>query len=148
VTTEDDFQRAIDARLDDFQTRLVFADWLDERGDPRADGYRALGLLRLCPFVDTTFFWWTSFDAQCCPRSGLRGNGCSLPDDWFELVEIDPRNENFKPYGLSGVTTTRREAEDAAALAFSLLPPERRAELFVAPAPPRPQEPPRGQSKK
>ena len=43
VTTEDDFQRALDKNPDDWQTRLVFADWLEERDDPRAEGYRALG---------------------------------------------------------------------------------------------------------
>ncbi len=30
MTTEDDFQTALDAAPDDWQTRLVFADWLDE----------------------------------------------------------------------------------------------------------------------
>ena len=33
MTTEDDFQRALDANPDDWQTRLVFADWLEDRGD-------------------------------------------------------------------------------------------------------------------
>jgi uncharacterized protein (TIGR02996 family) len=47
VTTEDDFQKALDKRPDDWQTRLVFADFLEERGDPRAAGYRILGLWQL-----------------------------------------------------------------------------------------------------
>ena len=64
MTTEDDFHRALDANPDDWQTRLVFADWLDDRGDPRAEGYRALGHLRLCPFVDATFYWWTTLPAS------------------------------------------------------------------------------------
>ena len=34
MTTEDDFQRQLDEHPDDFQTRLVFADWLDENGQP------------------------------------------------------------------------------------------------------------------
>ena len=37
MTTEDDFQQALDANPDDHHTRLVFADWLQERGDPRAE---------------------------------------------------------------------------------------------------------------
>jgi uncharacterized protein (TIGR02996 family) len=49
MTTEDDFQRALDADTTDWQTRLVFADWLEEQGDPRADGYRALGVLKKWP---------------------------------------------------------------------------------------------------
>lgn len=50
MTTEDDFQNAIDASPDDWNARLVFADWLQEQGDPRAEGYRALGALKWCPF--------------------------------------------------------------------------------------------------
>jgi uncharacterized protein (TIGR02996 family) len=34
------FSRAIDAGPDDDTIRLIFADWLDERGDPRADAIR------------------------------------------------------------------------------------------------------------
>src|SRR5829696_4545434 len=49
MTTEDDFNAALDAKPEDWQTRLVYADWLQERGDPRAEGYRALGVLRLRP---------------------------------------------------------------------------------------------------
>ena len=49
MTTEDDFQAALDTNPGDWQTRLVFADWLQERDDPRAEGYRALGLLRRAP---------------------------------------------------------------------------------------------------
>src|SRR5204863_136709 len=51
VTTEDDFQNALDADPADWQTRLVFADWLQERGDVRAEGYRALGRTRFYPYV-------------------------------------------------------------------------------------------------
>jgi uncharacterized protein (TIGR02996 family) len=47
VTTEEDFQNALDANPKDWQTRLVFADWLQERGDERAEGYPALGLMQL-----------------------------------------------------------------------------------------------------
>jgi uncharacterized protein (TIGR02996 family) len=131
VTTEDDFQRAIDARVDDWNTRLVFADWLDERADPRAEGYRALGQLRLCPFVDAGSFWWTTLEVSCCGRSGLRGNGCSLPKDWFKLMKISPSDENFKPLGNPGKTGTRRYIEDAAAVAFGKLSAQRQTEILA-----------------
>ena len=49
MTSEDDFQAALDTSPDDWQTRLVFADWLQERGDPRAEGYRALAVHRRIP---------------------------------------------------------------------------------------------------
>ena len=45
MTTEDDFQTAIDAHPEDWQTRLVFADWLDEHNDPRG------GVIRLAERV-------------------------------------------------------------------------------------------------
>jgi uncharacterized protein (TIGR02996 family) len=130
VTTEDDFQSALDAAPDDWDTRLALADLLHERGDPRAEGYRALGLLRMCPFVDASSYWWTTIEVRYCPPSGVRGNGCSLPADWFELVELSPNSDNFKPLGAGGV---RRTVEDAAALAFGKLPAQRQAEL-LAPA--------------
>ena len=126
VTTEDDFQRALDADPEDWQTRLVFADWLDERGDERAEGYRALGRLRLCPFVENVGYWWTTLGRGLLPVSGVRANGCTLPVDWFALIELSPRSESFKPLGAG----TRRAVEDAAAVAFSKLSVKRRAALL------------------
>src|SRR4030095_7215507 len=37
------------AHPDDHATRLILADFLDERGDPRGPGYRALAILRRLP---------------------------------------------------------------------------------------------------
>jgi uncharacterized protein (TIGR02996 family) len=94
VTTEDDFQAALDAHPKDWQTRLVFADWLDERGDPRAEGYRALGTLSLCP----------DYCAQALKK----------PWSWIEL-------DAGKPY--TATYPTRRKADDDAALTFVRLAP-------------------------
>ena len=41
MTTEDDFLRTIEAAIGDPFVRLVFADWLDDRGDPRGAWIRA-----------------------------------------------------------------------------------------------------------
>ena len=41
MTTEDDFVRTIEAAIGDPFVRLVFADWLDDRGDPRGAWVRA-----------------------------------------------------------------------------------------------------------
>jgi uncharacterized protein (TIGR02996 family) len=136
VTSEDDFQRTLDANPGDWQTRLILADWLQERGDPRADGYRALGALRVCPchrgspvFSDAdreemrsmdaaggisteSVFWW------CDQSNGKLAPHC-LPDDWYVLW----RDLNHD---------TRRDAENAAAFAFTRLLPARRAELLAA----------------
>jgi uncharacterized protein (TIGR02996 family) len=40
MTTEEDFLRVILDDINDASRRLVFADWLEERGDPRAEWLR------------------------------------------------------------------------------------------------------------
>ena len=97
MTTEDDFQAALDADPENWQTRLVFADWLQERGDPRAEGYRALGVLRRRPFRwgtrTPTRRGWSyhsgegSSDASDHRANGIQrrgrraGNGNAVPAD-------------------------------------------------------------------
>lgn len=122
MTTEEDFQRALDAHPDDHTTRLVFADWLQERDDPRAEGYRALGVLRKWPefpAVDGNSTWWCDWD-------GTWTEDNALPRSWHQQFHIYGK-DCYEPYRYS----TRREAEDAAALAFAKLPAERRAELLA-----------------
>ena len=47
MTSENDFQVALNANPDDHNTRLVFADWLQNRNDPRAEAYRASESLQM-----------------------------------------------------------------------------------------------------
>ncbi len=138
MTTEDDIQSAIDANEEDWHARLVLADFLEERGDPRAAGYRALGARRMLPSHGRNadlanpprgsieLWWWTTI--------ARRRN--SVPEDWFALIEgLEPSDETFKPKAINNNCNTRREAEDAAARAFGKLPAERQAELLAeAPA--------------
>jgi uncharacterized protein (TIGR02996 family) len=193
MTTEDDFQAALDANPGDWQTRLVFADWLQEcardlpcpackgkgeiRGDgvfsagkpclvcggrvlgphsyrkgsgfvsdTRAEGYRALGVLVLYPWFDATAYPWDyrgygdNLSCPGCwsfwyspspePGPGDEADRSYLPMDWF--AELPP---TFRYDDGAGVHSedfwTRREAEDAAALAFAKLPAARRAELLA-----------------
>jgi uncharacterized protein (TIGR02996 family) len=132
VTTEDDFQNQLDRHPEEHQTRLVFADWLEERGDPRAEGYRALGTLKLYPrWVPKSPVQWYHTDRL----EYWKGSGeeyCHLPGDWFDACEGGKgRNlEKDKPFYLWHYQT-KCAAEDAAALAFARLPPERRAELLA-----------------
>ncbi len=138
MTTEDDFQKALDARPRDWQTRLVFADWLQDRDDPRADGYRALGHLRAYPVLiqmergadDAPGAWHFIFgnlsNALAQPRWAL----CLVPEPWFNaLTKKHERNRNsyWKYYD------ERREADDDAARAFAKLSAKRRAEVFALP---------------
>jgi uncharacterized protein (TIGR02996 family) len=136
MTTEDDFQSALDANPDDWQTRLVFADWLEDRGDPRAEGYRALGRLRKRPHRESTRptnrpVWWWCTDGHAFVYS-------SLPGDWFRAIDGYGAHERFKPWlgddTGSQVVNSRREAEDVAALVFTQLPTPRRTELLTGPA--------------
>jgi uncharacterized protein (TIGR02996 family) len=124
MTTEEDFQRALDADPSDWQTRLVFADWLQERNDPRAEGYRALGALRKWPLLDlrTREYAWTnsgnSVPVNCVIDSGvtdkeyLTGTVHGLDRMWIK--EMGHRAA-WTP------DAPRRVADDEAALAFSRL---------------------------
>lgn len=134
MTTEDDFHAALDANPEDHQTRLVFADWLQKRDDPRAEGYRALGVLGKQPSQRTEekdWFVGTEDAPSFGPGRDESYIRAQFPPDWWTLVG------SGDPWGPGQSTNTwrffptRREAEDAAALAFAKLPPERRAELLA-----------------
>jgi uncharacterized protein (TIGR02996 family) len=56
VTTEDDFHKVLRGRRHEFSALLVFADWLQEHDDPRAEGYRALGRLHRWPLSAPKLF--------------------------------------------------------------------------------------------
>jgi uncharacterized protein (TIGR02996 family) len=140
VTTEDDFQAALDAHPDDWQTRLVFADWLQERGDPRAEGYRALGVLKKRPFVcgfdnETTGGWagaaWFTVEGHGEKKA------FSLPSDWFKKVKGLRGDQIYVPWYENDLKryASRRKVEDVVARAFAKLPAEYRAKLLTPPPP-------------
>lgn len=138
MTTEDDFQRQLDADPADANTRLVLADWLQERGDERAPGYRALGANGFVPEHHRAgnFYyhdggkpkpeWMTAYPAEAV-----------LPTDWFAVVTAGQVSQHLRDEDDSSISCNmgkrRSVAEDAAAIAFSKLPATRRAEL-LAPA--------------
>jgi uncharacterized protein (TIGR02996 family) len=128
VTTEDDFHAALDAEPDDWHARLVFADFLEERGDPRAAGYRALGTsrkrpgswdnggYRTPPAEAKRWGWWDDVGSDTKPDD--------LPTMWFRALtggDFYPQYLRYYP--------RRRDAEDAAALAFLTLAAELRAKV-------------------
>lgn len=124
MTTEDDFQKALDACPSDWQTRLVFADFLEERGDERAEGYRAMGVLGLYP--RSSGWWW-----YCSDNRNDREH-CDLPSDWFRKVKMRGKSRHFAPCANKRPKgAERRESEDAVARAFAKLPAERRAALLA-----------------
>lgn len=125
MNDEDAFQAHLDAHPDDHTARLVFADLLEERGDPRAEGIRALGVLCLIPERDGRHHDW-----HCNPRRSQFVR--QMPPDWILLI---PGSRRVLYAGASTRDSrkgpkSRRTVEDAAALAFARLPDARRAELL------------------
>ena len=141
MTTEDDFQKALAKNPRDWQTLLVFADWLQERGDPRADGYRALGVRRAAPsYFDTACYWvWLNRHWANTYDDNDEMRAATLPDDWYDLL---PRVKN-----IPNCAAERRKLHTAlndAARAFPKLSAARRAELMVPPPdPPRKKQRPK-----
>lgn len=126
MTTEEDFQRALDSNPEDHHTRLVFADWLQERDDPRAEGYRALGKLKLWPLcIQGVWFYHNGVGNHMDETEGLKPADPShaLPPDWFKG---DTRRGAW-----TVPRKNRRNAENTAARLFAKLPPNRRAELLA-----------------
>lgn len=130
MTIEEDFRAALNERPDDFQLRLMYADWLEEQGDVRASGYRAMGILGLRPY--NAFVWFNETEQENTWTNSRYAVYSDLPDDWFNCLAggefrstpLQMRYEIGK-----GLVT----ADDAAALAFAKLPPERQAELLKVP---------------
>jgi|GEM_PF-4915962 len=96
VTTEDDFHRLIDKKPDDWHTRLVFADWLEDRGDPRSGGYRAIALQKRRPLQgrhrDTDTWWWHRSNS-----AKVEDFHNHIPQDWFALLPAGDGSESFWP---------------------------------------------------
>lgn len=137
MTSEEDFQTMLDANPDDHATRLVFADWLQDRDDPRAEGYRALGAneFHACDSLPATGSRrkkkWLPRLETCWFCGAFAEPHWKLPQDWFDaLGRRDGGEEWTRDY------ENRRAAEDAAALAFLKLSAERRAELLLGKAVP------------
>jgi uncharacterized protein (TIGR02996 family) len=127
MTTEEDFQRALDANPEDHNTRLVFADWLEERGDPRAAGYRALGTVRKRSiYLNAESIRNRWIFGTVTTRDQLKPYGdCMVAEGWFKAIKCGDRTSMWKYF------FTRREAEDATALAFGKMTAGRRSELLA-----------------
>lgn len=129
MTTEDDFQKMLDKNPEDDQTRLIFADWLQDRDDPRADGYRALAATSRRPdLIASDFHYWNRYQKR--KREDWlpsRWYNTQLPSAWFNLLDSVVfgliKTDNFAPlYRATVKPLSRRQCEDGAAIAFSKLP--------------------------
>jgi hypothetical protein len=103
----------------------VFADWLDDRGDVRAPGYRALGNRRKVPEIRGGYVLWFAVKGHDL------SNPHHVPIDWYMLTEpsqfrgyVRHDHDEFK---------RRSDAEDCVAWAFAALSPDRQTELLGVP---------------
>lgn len=135
MTTEDDFLHQLLVEPCDFQTRLVFADWLQERDDPRADAYCVIAHLKKLPehFLPTQSYsgrevwcWWRPTVKSFLETPSV------ITDDWFNALRgfLDhfryaESHYNFRDY------RNPLDAERALVDAFLRLPLARRAELLT-----------------
>lgn len=128
MTEEQDFIDGLDADPDNHLLRAIYADWLGDRGDPRAEGYRALAVNRRYPEDnDGPCPFWAI--ASNTPPDASR----ALPDDWYNALEFPGKSVICCPAWSRNTAATRQELEDAAALSFGKLPPERQRELLTVP---------------
>jgi hypothetical protein len=118
--TESHLQAAIDA-APLTGLRMILADHLDEIGDERADGYRALEICGLWPYQWAGGKHWDYTLGH--PNDYQESQVKTIFDDehagmviWFD--QFWPRSPKvfYAP--------SRREADDAAALGWAKLPPE------------------------
>lgn len=131
MTDEEAFHAALDADPTASLTRRAFADWLEERDDPRAAGYRALGVLGVNPTRSSNrkYFAFTKESNPAYQHDGTYSNHV-VPDCWYELLaenELENWESEFWKYRMN-----RRRAEDDAALAFARLTPEQQAAILSA----------------
>jgi len=114
------FQAQLDANPGDSLCRQVFADWLDERGDIRAAGYRKLGEMGVAPFLDgesAGFHNGQGHDGGDPLKHGV------LPQEWMAhlaCVEYRKRLDTytFRYTCWCSVRGGRRMIEDMAAVAY------------------------------
>jgi uncharacterized protein (TIGR02996 family) len=101
--TEPDFWAAIQADPNDALPKLVFADWLDERGDVRGEGLRWLAEHGKRPACDTTgkrpsWDWWSRPPAEPDYYADSVVDAYVLPGNLFRRLKGKP-TDIWKGYG-------------------------------------------------
>lgn len=125
ITSEElAFIAALDAEPENHWLRCVYADWLDDRGDPRAAGYRAMGRLgRSAAVFVKGYGHYIGWLWLCGGEFGWDNPRC-LPEEWC-LIIVNGRTIRFTNF------PSRAAAEDAAAIAWAKLTPEQQARIFA-----------------
>lgn len=132
MTSEDDFWKVIEADRTDRLTFAVFADWLDDRGDPRGPVVRMLGVRGRRPIAvaepihrreDFKFHWFsvplmTSLSFTIPMMEQAKSFQCVLPEPWFKQLDRQQRR-SVCPAGFY----TEAAALEAAIAAFLKMDP-------------------------
>ncbi len=127
-TDEEAFQNSLDRSPDDALVRTVFADWLDERGDRRAGGYRALVFCGLRPhYYEKSHSSFSERWLFYPPFHSTSPKSSRLSDrTWWVEYRITCGGD------LKDILwPTCHGAEDAAARAFTRLPASERERIFA-----------------
>lgn len=142
MTTLDDFKRMLNEHPENTDTLLVLADWLSDHGDPLADGFHALGVLRRYPWrfngTDSKCWGWIHPNWA---KFGTQSQYNTLPDHWYDQIEatrhVIESLHRANSYNFHTLIENQRYGPfvlfKAAAKAFLKLPPDRRAELLIRP---------------
>jgi uncharacterized protein (TIGR02996 family) len=131
--SEEDFQAALDASPADWQIRLVFADWLQEEGDPRAEAYRTLGNLRITPDMNFKIRYSCVSDDRWHRNMEDRS---VLPQSWYYMMPTIPSEGGKYCMARLRHDETRYIAETKVVTAFMELSDYTKQEiLFKAPPP-------------
>lgn len=103
----DAFAAALDADPSDSAARLLYADWLEERGDERAAGYRWMAERGKWPYETISRVGWRWYEDDL-----QSGDPAAVGE---ELFDATPEPKDRRGYAYS----SRRAAEDALAWAFA-----------------------------
>lgn len=131
------FQSHLDSHPDDHTARLVFADWLEERGDPRAEGYRWLAITGRQPRVFGKSRLGVQYSCEPHWHDTVAADKSKVPADLLAKCSHFVGRCRVDRYhffdGVESIVAKKRRTLDASlAFAFALLPAARRAELLAA----------------
>jgi uncharacterized protein (TIGR02996 family) len=127
MSDEEAFQAELDKHPESSDVRMIFADWLDERDDPRGYGYRIMGKLGIYPkhiekgARGAGAKWWVFHNSGYVCK-GQEHMTLPSPLDYALLTRCG---------GTGYCNDSRRLLEDSVALAFATFTTKRVAELLA-----------------
>jgi hypothetical protein len=137
VDDEDLFHATLDSDSRDQGARLLLAEWLAERGDPRADGYRWMVLAGKYPTQDflitlrpRTWDWWSMRPGWNGGEGDTNNKHDRVEPPLFDALTGCLRKSRWSKNGAYCEYASRRSAEEALcrALAACDYPPPARLE--------------------